>query len=89
LTTVPNVVSGIVTTKDGAPIEKAILVVRDSHGIPVRALKTNKLGQFLSATPLSDGNYTVEVEVDSHKFATIGLELTGQVLPPLEIRSEE
>lgn len=88
LTHVPNVMSGIVTTKDGEPVEKVILVVRDSHGIPVRALKTNKLGQFLSATPLPDGVYTVEVESELYHFAPFSINLTGQVVEPLEIKAE-
>lgn len=88
LTNVPNVVSGIVATKEGDPLEKVILVVRDSHGIPVRALRTNKLGQFLSVTPLSDGTYTVEVESEFHHFAPLAINLTGQVLAPLEIKPE-
>lgn len=88
LTNVPNVISGIVTTRDGDPVEKVILVVHDSHGIPVRAFKTNKLGQFLSVTPLSDGTYTVEVESESYHFAPLSINLTGQVMAPFEIKAE-
>lgn len=88
LTNVPNVISGVVATRGGDPLEKVILVVRDSQGIPVRALMTNKLGQFLSATPLSDGTYTVEVESDSNHFAPFNINLAGQVLAPMEVKPE-
>lgn len=83
LTSVPNVISGLVTEDGGTPIEGAVLVVRDAAGIPVRALKTNKLGQFLSATPLSSGNYMVEVESDRAAFRPTSLSLNGQVVAPL------
>ena len=86
LTTAPNVVSGIVTGGEDNPLEKVILTIKDQSGIPVRALKTNRLGQFLSATPLSNGTYTIEIESDSHRFKNITLNLTGKVLEPLEIK---
>lgn len=89
LTNVPNVLSGLVTDKNGAPIVGAVLVVRDANGIPVRALKTNKLGQFLSATPLSNGSYTVEVESDVASFKAASFNLSGNVLPPLGLKGEE
>lgn len=88
LTNNPNVISGIVMNGDGEPLERVILVVRDSHGIPVRALKTNRLGQFLSATPLSDGAYTVEVESDAYQFKPFEINLTGKVIVPMEVKPE-
>ena len=88
LTNTPNVISGIVATDDGAPIEKAILIIRDSHGIPVRALKTNKLGQFLSVTPLGDGTYSIEIEADFYKFKPFKIDLKDEVLLPMEVKPE-
>ena len=88
LTNTPNVISGIVATDDGAPIEKAILIIRDSHGIPVRALKTNKLGQFLSVTPLGDGTYSIEIEADFYKFRPFKIDLKDEVLSPMEVKPE-
>jgi hypothetical protein len=88
LTDTPNVLSGLVTDEKGSPIESAVLVVRDESGIPVRALKTNKLGQFLSATPLSSGTYTIEAESDIASFKHLSLNLTGQILPPIGIKGE-
>lgn len=88
LTSTPNVISGVVDTQDGTPLEKVILVVKDSQGIPVRALKTNKLGQFLSATPLGSGSYRVEVESENHKFDPFILNLNGQVVEPFEVKAK-
>lgn len=88
LTNRPNVISGITTAPDGTPLPNAILIVKDTIGIPKRAVKTNKLGQFLSATPLENGTYTVEVESESHTFEPFTLNLTGQVLAPLEIKAK-
>lgn len=88
LTSTPNVLSGLVTDSSGIPLEGAVLVVRDATGIPIRALKTNKLGQFLSATPLSNGQYVVEVESDKALFNPTSINLSGQVLAPLGLTGE-
>lgn len=88
LTDVPNVLSGQVTDPNGTPIEKAIIIVRDQNGIPLRALKTNKLGQFLSATPLQNGTFTIEVESELANFKPQAINLEGTVLSPLEIKAQ-
>ncbi|MBI2598877.1 carboxypeptidase regulatory-like domain-containing protein, partial [Candidatus Curtissbacteria bacterium] len=88
LTATPNVLSGLITDQGGAPLEAAIITVRDRNGIPVRALKTNKLGQFLSATPLSSGNYTLEIEHENAHFEPLALSLAGQIMQPLEIKAK-
>ena len=86
LTNKPNVLSGLVVDGFGAPIEGAILTVRDENGIPVRALKTNKLGQFLSATPLAGGKYRLEIDAPGFSFASLDLVVSGEVLAPLSIK---
>lgn len=88
LTARPNVITGVISTQAGTPLEKVILIVKDPHGIPVRAFKTNKLGQFLSATPLADGDYTVEIESESYQFRPFTINLKGQVMQPLEVKPE-
>lgn len=88
LTSTPNVISGIVTDSNGSPLEAAVIVVRDPSGIPVRALKTNKLGQFLSATPLGNGSYTIETENDIAVFRTFSVNLEGKVVGPIQIQGE-
>lgn len=88
LTNTPNVLSGLVLDTTGGPIEGAILTVLDQNGIPIRALKTNKLGQFLSATALASGNYIIETESDIASFEKFNLKLDGKVLEPLAIKAK-
>ncbi|MGI5826169.1 MAG: hypothetical protein ACOX50_02020 [Patescibacteria group bacterium] len=85
---IPNLLTGFVHDPEGKIIEGAILEIRDSGGIPVRAFKTNKLGQFQSATPLPSGNYEIETEKEGFKFDIIKIELKGEILAPIEIVSK-
>ena len=62
--------------------------IRDSHGHPVRALRTSKLGQFRIATPLSNDVYEIETEKEGLEFETVKIELKGETVPPIEIRAK-
>jgi len=86
--TMPNLIVGFVHDKQGKIIEGAILEIRDSQGNPVRAFKTNALGQFLSATPLHNGTYEIETEKEGYEFDIIKINLEGKILPPIEIISK-
>lgn len=88
LPTTPNTLVGMVLDPQGKIIENAIIEVRDDQNMPIRALKTNKLGQFSSATPLKNGKYQIEVEKDNHQFGLISLDLTGQIVKPIEVRAQ-
>lgn len=88
LTTFPNVINGIVKDRGNNYLEGAITVIYDKEGLPVRALKTNKLGQFTGSTPLPNGTYTLELEKDDFTFDVLQIELNGQVLPPLLITAK-
>lgn len=88
LTTFPNVINGIVKDQTGAYLEGVITVIHDKEGLPVRALKTNKLGQFTGSTPLPNGTYTLELEKEGFNFDVLQVELSGQVLPPLLITAK-
>ncbi|MDO8487146.1 MAG: PrgI family protein [Candidatus Curtissbacteria bacterium] len=88
LTNTPNVLSGLVSDAAGIPLEGAIITVRDQSGIPVRALKTNKLGQFLSTTPLISGVYSLEIEHTNARFEPITINLIGNIVVPLEIKAK-
>lgn len=88
LTTFPNVLSGVVKDKTDNYLEGAVAVIYDKEGLPVRALKTNKLGQFSGSTPLPNGVYTLELEKDNFTFDVLQIELTGEILPPLMIVSK-
>lgn len=85
LTSIPNIINGIITDSRGNYLEGAIIVAHDSQGLPVRALKSNKLGQFITATPLPDGIYTLSAEKDQLAFSTYQIELKGEILSPMVI----
>ncbi len=85
---IPNLLSGFAHDPQGKIIEAAILEIRDAAGNPVRAFKTNKLGQFRSATPLPNGLYEIETEKEGYRFDIIKVELKGEILSPIEIVSK-
>ncbi len=84
----PNILTGMVADKRGNLVEGAILEIRNEQGIPIRALKTNQLGQFLIVTPLQNGVYEIETEKEALSFAIIKIEAKGEIIPPIEIRAE-
>jgi hypothetical protein len=84
----PNTLVGMVTDPYGRIVENAIVEVRDNTNIPVRALKTNKLGQFISATPLANGSFQIEVEKEGFKFDIVNITLIGDRVSPIEIRAK-
>lgn len=86
LTSSPNVINGIVTDIAGNYLDGVIIIIHNKSGLPVRALKTNKLGQFAGATPLSDGVYNVTLEKEALEFDTLQITLEGKVLPPLLVQ---
>src|SRR3989338_1418191 len=88
LTTFPNVINGIVKDAQNNYLEGAVSVIFDKEGLPVRALKTNKLGQFTGSTPLPNGTYTLELEKDNFRFDVLQIELAGDILPPLQITAK-
>lgn len=88
LTIFPNVINGIIKDKENNYLEGVVAVIYDKEGLPVRALKTNKLGQFTGSTPLPNGTYTLELEKEAFTFDVLQIELTGGVLPPLIITAK-
>ncbi len=89
LTSFPNVINGIVTDSQGNYIEGAIVVAHDKQGLPVRALKSNKLGQFVAATPLPNGEYAIMVEKENLSFDKVGIELKNEILPPILVAAKK
>ncbi|MCL5411830.1 MAG: PrgI family protein [Patescibacteria group bacterium] len=88
ITSVPNVINGIVKDKNGLLVSDVIIVVKDVDDEPVRALKTNKIGQFAISTPLPNGTYTMELEKDGYEFDIIEIVVAGEILAPIEIRAK-
>jgi len=87
LTTFPNVVTGITKDSDNNFLPGVLVTVKDKTGMPLRALKTNRLGQFAASTPLANGVYFVEIEDPRtrYSFDRVQITLNGSVVPALEI----
>lgn len=85
--TEPNIIAGMVTTPDGKIIEEAIIEIQDDKGHPSRVLRSNILGLFKTTTPLYDGKYLLATRHHDHRFDTIPLTLTGQIVSPLKIQA--
>lgn len=83
----PNIITGIVKDTDNNLLPGVLVTVRDAQDVPLRALKTNKLGQFAASTPLINGIYLVEVEDPRSRyiFDRAQLTLNGTVVPTIEI----
>jgi hypothetical protein len=88
ITSTPNVINGIIKDKNGLLVSDVIIVVKDVDDDPVRALKTNKIGQFAISTPLPNGTYTMELEKDGYEFDIIEIKVAGEILAPIEIRAK-
>ncbi|MEK7521738.1 MAG: PrgI family protein [Patescibacteria group bacterium] len=86
--TSPNVVVGQVLDSTGKIVDGAILELREVGGPPVRALRTNKIGHFLTVTPLRDGEYEIETEKDGMGFDIIKIRAEGQILSPILIKAK-
>lgn len=85
LTEIPNIINGIVNSDGGIPLEGTVLLVKDKAGNSLRALKANKVGQFIASTPLENGTYYLEFEKPDYNFDVLELTLSGQVMQPIEI----
>lgn len=86
---IPNIILGIVKDPRDKVLPNILVEVVDANNVPVRAFKTNALGQFASATPLPNGQYKIIFE-DSQKkneFENIDLTIDGKICNPLEIIS--
>jgi hypothetical protein len=81
--TIPNVVVGQVVDEGRKIIEGAIMEIRDEVGRPVRALRSNKVGHFITVTPLDSGRYQIATEKDGFQFPPISFEAAGTLIPPI------
>ncbi|MCX6724898.1 MAG: carboxypeptidase-like regulatory domain-containing protein [Candidatus Shapirobacteria bacterium] len=84
----PNLIVGMVLDQEGKIMEGAILEIRNTQGTPVRALRTSRLGQFMIATPLTNGLYEIETEKEGYQFDIIKIEAKGEIIKPIEIRAK-
>ena len=85
----PNLITGIIKDSRANPLPNILVEVKDTDDNAVRAFKTNALGQFASATSLSNGKYQIIFEdpKGGHRFDSVEIEATGEVIMPLEIIS--
>lgn len=88
---VPNIIMGIVKDPRGKILQNILVEVLDQNNIPVRAFKTNALGQFASVTPLPNGEYKLYFEDPQkrNEFETIGVSMNGEIFNPIEIFSTD
>ena len=61
---------------------------RGNEDTALKKFQADKLGQFLSATPLSAGTYTIETESESAVFEPLRLDLKKEIVPPIAITAE-
>jgi len=83
-----NTPNGVVYDTNGALVQGVLISVFDHSNKPVRAFKTNGLGQFISVTPLPDGHYTIQSDFDGMTFDTIAFEAIGKLLDPFAITAK-
>ncbi|MBI2309550.1 PrgI family protein [Candidatus Collierbacteria bacterium] len=87
---IPNVLTGIVVTSDGQIADNAIVEIRRlTDHLPVRAVKSNKLGHFAIATPLENGSYEILTDKDGLAFGILKIDVGGLIMPPIEIRAKK
>jgi len=85
---IPNVIVGMTLDQNRNILDGSIIEIRDQTGHPVRALKSNKLGQFFIATPLPNGTYELETEKSGYNFNLVKLNLNGQIIKPIELKAK-
>lgn len=86
---IPNTIVGQVLTAEGKIVEGAILEIIDSVSkTPVRAIRSNRVGHFMTVTPLKNGGYELMTEKDGLTFDPIQFQAEGRLLPPIQIKSK-
>jgi len=85
----PNILVGMVIDKNNKIAEGSIVEIKDKNNDTVRAMRTNKLGQFRTVSPLPDGQYQISTEKPGLNFDIMKIQLNGEIVPPIEIRENE
>lgn len=85
----PNVVLGIIRDPRGKILPGIIVDVKDAQENSLRTFKTDANGKFAAATPMENGIYTISFEDPrgKHTFATMKIELAGNIFQPVSITS--
>ncbi|NMB56579.1 hypothetical protein GYA19_01410 [Candidatus Beckwithbacteria bacterium] len=82
---VANTIVGITIDTHNKLITNAILEVLDKNNLPIRAFKSNAVGQFFVSTPIKNGTYTINTEHPDYIFDTIKFEASGKIIAPLKV----
>jgi len=82
-----NVIVGMVTDPNNRILPNSLIEIKDEKEETVRALKTNKLGQFYSAAPLKNGQYKIYIEHPGYNFDIIKLKVENKIIPPIKIKA--
>jgi hypothetical protein len=86
--TSPNILAGLITDSEDKTLNGATIEIVDaSTGIPVRALRSNRLGQFQIAIPLPPGSYIVNVEKDNLVFNPVSVTVANSIIQPIMIKA--
>ncbi len=87
--TIPNVIVGQVVDENRKIVEGAIMEIKDELGRPIRALRSNKLGHFITVTPLDNGRYGIATEKDGYEFTPVSFDATGSLIPPILVQGKK
>lgn len=79
----PNVVVGQVVDAGRRIVEGAIIEIRDASGRPIRALRSNKAGHFITVTPLDNGRYDILTDKEGYEFTPVSFDAGGTIIPPI------
>lgn len=86
--TQPNVVVGQIVDQDRKIVEGAIMEIRDSMGRPIRALRSNRVGHFITVTQLDNGHYEIVTEKDGYEFVPVSFDAIGALIPPILVQGK-
>lgn len=86
--TQPNVVVGQIVDQDRKIVEGAIMEIRDSMGRPIRALRSNRVGHFITVTQLDNGHYEIITEKDGYEFIAVSFDANGNLIPPILVQGK-
>lgn len=85
----PNTIVGQVISADGKIVEGAIMEIKDATSkTPVRALRSNKVGHFITVTPVLNGVYEIVTEKEGLTFDTVQFAAEGRLIPPIQIKAK-
>lgn len=85
LTSTPNAICGYIFDTRAKPLTDVIAVIKKAQGPTMRALKTNRVGQFTMVSSLPNGKYEVNFEKNGYIFEPIAVEAKGEILPPIKV----